>query len=125
MTEKLTLDERVCRGAILLDERASAGWRDRVRGAGRRFRMEDHAWCVAALALGETFFKAMRVLGFNPYARSSGEEDDQVYLAAFDVSDAQAGRVNDGEDDETRLYDELRDAWLRYLETCTAEDVGP
>jgi hypothetical protein len=124
VTDELTLDERVRRGAALLDENAPAGWRDRVRGAGGRFQMEDASWCVAALSMGETFFKAMRILGFDPYDRPPSEEDDPVYLAGFDVSFAEQERVFDGEDDETSLYDELRDAWLRYLETHTTEDVS-
>jgi hypothetical protein len=85
--------------------------------------MEDHAWCVAALATGETFFRAMRRLGLDPHARPSAEEDDLIYLAAFDTSSAEAERVNDGELDEESLYGDLREAWLGYLETRAAEDA--
>jgi hypothetical protein len=122
MAEEPTLDERIRRGAVLLDENAPPGWRDRVREAGNRFQMRDAGSCVAALAFGETFFKAMRILGLDPFYRPPAGMDDPVYLAGFDVSFAEMDRVEDGGSDEERLYDEFRDAWLRYLDTCTSED---
>lgn len=125
MAEELTLDERVRRGAILLDENAPPGWRDRVREAGNRFQMGDAGFCVAALAFGETFFKAMRMLGLDPFYRPPAAMDDLVGLAGFDVSFAEMDHVEHGGSDEERLYDELRDAWLHYLDTCTSEDGNP
>lgn len=111
MTEETTLDERVRRGAALLDERAPAGWRGRIPVGESDFDMKSHRRCVAALACRTTFFTALRDLRLDPYADATGDTDDAVYCAGFDVSPSEANL------DDDRAYRELTEAWLRYLDS--------